>query len=45
MALGMVIPGDQIEQTDDIDIFDLKKIESRKVWLYFKSGEEPCKNH
>ena len=31
MSLGMTIPGDRIETTDDINLFDLKKIKKKSV--------------
>ena len=31
MALNMILPGDVIEQTEDIALFDLKKIKSKQV--------------
>ena len=31
MSLNMVIPGDQLDITDDISLFDLKKIKNKQV--------------
>ena len=38
MSLNMVIPGDTIEQIDDIDIFSLKKITSEGVGARYVPG-------
>lgn len=34
LNLNMVIPGDSIEMTDDIDLFNLKKLKSKHVGLH-----------
>ena len=33
MSLGMAIPGDRIEMTDDINLFDLQQIKRKSVGL------------
>lgn len=37
MSLNMVIPGDQIEVVDDMEMFSLNKLKSLKVHHIFSS--------
>ena len=38
MALNMIIPGDTITQTDDIALFNLRKIKSKHVSVWRREG-------
>ena len=34
MSLNMILPGDRIDQTDDVDTFNIKKIKNKEVSKY-----------